>query len=91
MFKFPLYVAGDAQNRAQGIAKLSALHLVPRRSGTRSKVVDVCREPKRALADGILMTPTSVKLTPSLPGSIVGTLGRMQPGWSAVKLETFAA
>jgi circadian clock protein KaiB len=87
MFKFPLYVAGDAQNCADGIAKLSALHLVHPPDRHEIEVVDVCREPKRALADGILMRPTFVKLRPSLPGSIVGTLGRTQPGWPALKLE----
>ena len=64
-FKFRLYVAGDAQNSAQAVANLTALcrtHLPDRHD---IEVVDVFREPKRALADGILMTPTLVKLAPS--------------------------
>ena len=65
MFKFRLYVAGDAQNSAQAVANLTALcraHLPDRHE---IEVVDVFREPKRALADGIFMTPTLVKLAPS--------------------------
>ena len=38
------------------------------------------KEPKRALADGIFMTPTLVKLSPSpAPRRIVGTLSQAQP------------
>jgi circadian clock protein KaiB len=53
--------------------------------------VDVFREPKRALADGILMTPTLVKLAPSPARRIVGTLSRAQAVLQALGLETVAA
>ena len=91
MFKFPLYVAGTRRTARRGLPNLARSTRYTRRSGTRSKVVHVCREPKSALADGILMTPTFVKLTPSLPGSIVGTPGRTQLVWPAQKLEILAA
>ena len=58
LFKFRLYVAGDALNSAQAVANLNALcraHLPDRHE---IEVVDVFREPKRALADDIRMTPT---------------------------------
>jgi circadian clock protein KaiB len=91
-FKFRLYVAGDAQNSAQALANLTALcreHLPDRHD---IEIVDVFREPKRALADGILMTPTLVKLAPSpAPRRIVGTLSQMQPVLQALGLETVAA
>lgn len=77
-FKFRLYVAGDAPNSAQALANLTALchaHLPGRHE---IDVVDVFREPKRALADGIFMTPTLVKLAPSPAQSIVGTLSQTQ-------------
>ena len=38
--------------------------------------MDVFREPKRALADGIFMTPTLVKLAPAPSRKIVGTLSQ---------------
>jgi circadian clock protein KaiB len=50
--------------------------------------VDVFRDPKRALADGIFMTPTLVKLTPSPTRKIVGTLSQMQPVMLALGLES---
>ena len=92
LLKFRLYVAGDAHNSAQAVANLAALcgaHLLDRRD---IEIVDVFREPKRALADGIFMTPTLVKLSPSpAPRKIVGTLSQTQPVLQALGLETLAA
>jgi circadian clock protein KaiB len=39
-------------------------------------VVDVFKEPKRALADAIFMTPTLIRLAPLPVRSIVGTLSQ---------------
>ena len=87
-FKFRLYVAGDAQNSAQAIANLTAIchTYLPDRHDI--EVVNVFREPKRALADGILMTPTLVKLAPSPVRRIVGTLSQTQPVLQALGLES---
>jgi circadian clock protein KaiB len=85
-FKFRLYVAGDALNSSQAIANLVALckaHLADR---YEIEMVDVFREPKRALADGILMTPTLIKLNPSPIRRIVGTLSQTQPLLEALGL-----
>jgi len=74
MFKFRLYLAGDALNSAQALANLSAFcreHLPDRHE---IEVVDVFREPKRALADSIFMTPTVIVLAPPPVRRIVGTL-----------------
>ena len=58
----------------QALANLQALcrsHL----AGCHSiEVVDVFRHPERALTDGIFMTPTLLRLTPSPVRKIVGTL-----------------
>ena len=87
-FKFRLYVAGDAQNSAQAVANLTAIchTYLPDRHDI--EVVDVFREPKRALVDGILMTPTLVKLAPSPVRRIIGTLSQTQPVLQALGLET---
>jgi len=90
-FKFRLYVAGDALNSAQALANLDALcrtHLPGRHE---IDVVDVFQDPKRALADGIFMTPTLVKLAPSPARKIVGTLSQLQPLLQALGLEAVAA
>jgi circadian clock protein KaiB len=91
-FKFRLYVAGDAQNSAQAIINLNAIcraHLLNRHD---IEVVNVFRNPERALADGIFMTPTLVKLAPTpAPRRIVGTLSQTQPVLQALGLEALAA
>jgi len=74
VFKFRLYVAADAFNSMQAIANLMRFcqeHLPDR---YEIEIVDVFREPRRALAEGVLMTPTLIKLAPAPVRRIVGTL-----------------
>jgi circadian clock protein KaiB len=88
-FKFRLYVAGDAQNSAQAVANLTALCKAYLKDRHAIEVVNVFKEPKRALSDGILMTPTLVKLAPSpAPTKIIGTLSQTQPVLQALGLHT---
>lgn len=90
-FRFRLYVAGDAQNSAQAVANLTALCRAYLRDRHSIEVVNVFREPKRARADGIFMTPTLVKLAPSpAPRRIVGTLSQTLPVLQTLGLETHA-
>ena len=87
IFKFRLYVAGDAPNSVQALANLTALcraHLPDRHE---IEVVDVLREPKRAMADDVIMTPTLIKLAPSPVRRIVGTLSQTQSVLQALGLE----
>jgi circadian clock protein KaiB len=85
-YKFRLYVAGDALNSAQARANLASLcrtHLAGRH---QIEIVDVFKEPQRALADAIFMTPTLVKLTPLPSRTIVGTLSQTQTVLQALGL-----
>lgn len=78
VFRFRLYVAGEAPNSMQAIANLAAFcrtHLTDR---YEIEIVDVFREPKRALAESIFMTPTLVVRTPPPTRKIVGTLSQAQ-------------
>ena len=78
MFKFRLYVAGDAPNSSQAIANLTVFcrtYLVDRHE---IEIVDVFKYPQRALAEGIFMTPTLCKFTPLPLRRIVGTLSQTQ-------------
>lgn len=87
-FKFRLYVAGDALNSAQAHSNLVALcrtHLAGRHE---IEIVDVFREPMRALADSIFMTPTLVKLVPLPVRTIVGTLSQTQIVMQALGMES---
>jgi circadian clock protein KaiB len=91
-YRFRLYVAGDAQNSAQAVANLTALceaYLADRHA---VEVVNVFKDPGRALADGILMTPTLLKLAPTpAPQRIVGTLSQTQPVMQALGLHIESA
>ena len=91
MVRLRLYVAGEAQNSGLAVANLTALcrEYLPERH--QIEVVDVFREPKRALAESIFMTPTLVKLAPSPALRIVGTLSQTQTVLQALGLETIAA
>jgi circadian clock protein KaiB len=76
LFNFRLYVAGTTPNSELAKRNLGALcraHLAGR---YKIELVDVDRAPERALADGIFMTPTLIKLSPSPVRMIVGTLDR---------------
>jgi circadian clock protein KaiB len=68
-----LYVAGRAPNSVQAIANLEAIcreHL----KGHKLEVVDVLEHPSRAMAEGVLVTPSLTKLAPGPLTSVVGNL-----------------
>jgi circadian clock protein KaiB len=92
IFSFRLYVAGDARNSARAVSNLGALcreHLAGRHT---IEVVDVFRDPKRALADAIFMTPTLIILKPGpAPVRIVGSLSQKQPLMQALGLDSVPA
>lgn len=87
LFKFRLYVAGDALNSAQALANLNALCRAQLAGRHEIEVVDVFREPQRALADAVFMTPTLIKLAPLPVRTIVGTLSQTQTVLQVLGLE----
>lgn len=91
MFKFRLYVAGDALNSAQALTNLRTLCRTYLPDRHQIEVVDVFQEPDRALSDGIFMTPTLLQLAPSPGRMIVGTLSQLQPVLQALGLEALAS
>lgn len=86
-YRFRLYVAGNAMNSALAITNLKALCKTSLLKRHEIEIVDVLREPKRALADSVFMTPTLVKLTPPPTQRIVGTLAQTQSVLNALGLE----
>ena len=90
-FKFRLYIAGDAQNSSQALSNLTAFCSTYLQGRHSIEVVNVFENPKRALKDGILMTPTLLKLSPP-PASerIIGTLSQSGPVMRALGLQTDA-
>ena len=69
-----LYIAGRAPNSLQAIANLEAICKQYLKSSHKLEIVDVLEQPRRALAEGVLVSPSLSKLSP-LPGAnIVGNL-----------------
>jgi circadian clock protein KaiB len=69
-----LYIAGNAPNSVRAIANLAAICKEFLDGRFTLEIVDVLDTPLRALADGILVTPTLARLAPSPPVRIVGNL-----------------
>lgn len=69
-----LYVAAAAPNSLQAIANLRALLQSAGVENAALEIVDCIREPQRALRDGVLVTPTLLKLAPPPTCTIVGAL-----------------
>ena len=86
-YKFRLYVAGDAPNSLQAIANLTELCRTFFANHYTIEVVDVFKEPKRALVDSVFMTPTLMRVSPSPVRTIVGTLSPIQPVLEALGLN----
>ncbi|MEX1665489.1 EAL domain-containing protein [Zhongshania arctica] len=71
-----LFVAGDTNNSLEAIANLRALCEEYLPSRYTIEIVDVMQEPARAIADGVFMTPTLLKLGPRPLRRVVGRLAR---------------
>jgi circadian clock protein KaiB len=90
-YQFQLYIAGDAQNSMLAVANLRAFCLKYLPEQYEIEIVDVFRQPERALAESIFMTPTLVRRAPAPARRIVGTLSQTQPILQAMGLEDLAA
>jgi circadian clock protein KaiB len=69
-----LFVAGDSPDSAIAIANLKALLPSHESSRVEMEIVDVQREPDRAARDGIMVTPTLLKVSPAPGCRILGNL-----------------
>lgn len=89
VFKFRFYVAGDAPNSVRALANLTALcnEWLPDRH--EIEIVDVFKDPKRAIQDSVFMTPTLIKLSPDPVCRIVGTLSQTEIVLQTLGFETF--
>ena len=68
-----LYVAGNAPNSVTAITNAQAIckaHF----AGYKLEIVDMLKHPSRALADGIIVTPTLLKLSPLPIHRVIGNL-----------------
>lgn len=85
-FKFRLYVTGDSPNSVKAVSNLRALCLDVLKNRHEIEIVDVLREPERALKDGILLTPMLLKLSPAPIRKIIGSLNQREPFLQALGL-----
>jgi len=69
-----LYVAGSAPNSVRAIANCRAICAEHFASGHYLEIVDMLEHPKRALADGVIVTPTLLRLLPLPAQRIIGNL-----------------
>ena len=90
LFKFRLYVAGDAPNSVQARVNLAAICRTHLPGRYEIEVVDVFQHPKRALIDGIFITPMLVRVAPAPMCRIVGALSQTPTVIQAMGLETVA-
>lgn len=70
-----LYVAGNAPNSVCAIANLKAICEAHFGSRHELEIVDLLKHPLRGLADGIIVTPTLLKLFPLPMQRLIGNLG----------------
>lgn len=73
-----LYVAGNAPNSLRAVANARAICEEHFASAHDLEIVDLLEEPMRALADGIIVTPTLLKLFPLPILKMIGTLSVRQ-------------
>ncbi len=83
-----MYVAGDTQNSVRAMGNLETIGRTYLPDRHEIEIVDVLREPQRALSDGIFMTPVLVKLHPHPIKKIVGTLSQTDTVLHALGLGT---
>ncbi len=69
-----LYVAGNAPNSAQAVANLEEICREHANGAHDLEIIDVLKQPQRAMAAGILVTPTLCKLEPLPTAQVVGNL-----------------
>lgn len=69
-----IYVAGNGPNSLRAVANAKAIcneHFAAR---YELEVVDMLKHPNRALADGVIVTPTLLKLLPLPTMRLIGSL-----------------
>jgi circadian clock protein KaiB len=90
-YRFRLFVADHAENSVRAVANLAEICSTHLQDRHEIEIVDVFKEPERALADGILMTPTLIRLAPLPLRRIIGTLSDARSVLQTLGLDAEAA
>jgi len=86
-----LYIAGRAPNSVKAIANLEAICRQHLKDGYKLEIIDVCEHPRRALDDGVLVTPSLAKLAPHPGANVIGNLSDTSSVLAALGLTTVPA
>lgn len=75
-----LYIAGRAPNSVLALANLNAIcrEFFPAPREFKMEIIDVLEDPRRAIEDDVLATPTLVKLWPPPIQKIIGNLSEKE-------------
>ena len=84
---FILYTAGASPNSVQAVENLKAMCLAHFPEHNRIEIVDLLQDPQRGLADGIMVTPTLVKLDTGAETNDFGESIRHSSGIAFHQLE----
>ncbi len=87
LIKFRLYVSGNCPNSIEAEFNLRTLCCEHLKQRHEIEIVDVKRDPDRALADGVFLTPLLMKLSPG-PLKIIGNLSVFEPIMQALGLSS---
>lgn len=85
-----LYVAGDAPNSARARANLRRILTDVDPSCYQLEVIDCLAEPLRTMNDGVLVTPTLIRVDPPPPQIVVGTLSALDSVADALEIDAFS-
>jgi circadian clock protein KaiB len=69
-----LYITDSGPNSVRAVANLEAICKDHLQDNFRLEIIDVLQYPLRALADGVVVTPSLAKLSPLPAATVVGNL-----------------
>jgi circadian clock protein KaiB len=69
-----LYITDSGPNSVRAVANLEAICKDHLKNNFRLEIIDVLKYPLRALADGVVVTPSLAKLFPLPVATVVGNL-----------------
>jgi circadian clock protein KaiB len=69
-----LYITDSGPNSVRAVANLEAICKDHLKDNFRLEIIDVLKYPLRALADGVVVTPSLAKLFPLPVATVVGNL-----------------
>ncbi len=69
-----LYIAGSAPNSVRAMANLGSICDEYLKDNYELEIIDILKQPLRALVDGVLLTPTLSKVSPPPATKLVGDL-----------------